>query len=554
MGKSKTRKIGLSLLLLVFVGLQASTQTCDHFIEKDILIIDGEDLNIQSGDVVCLEAGAREYLLIRNVDPNDTFSSPVTIQNYEGQLIIDTEHYYGISIQNCNNLIISGKGDPSYTYGIDIRRVENGSGIGVNNLSSKVEIEGCQIADTYFAGIIAKTDPYCTDGVIYPTRNDFTQYNIIIHDNYIHDTGGEGMYIGSSKFTGFTLECNGESQTVYPHVNIGVQIYDNIVESTGWDGIQISSVISDCNIYNNYILHDSEEGYTYQMSGILIGGGSQCDCYNNKIFDGKGDGIEIFGKGNMKIYNNLIVRAGETYYPGDLTYSKYGIYCDDVYTDANAYMYFYNNTIISPKSDGINFRNENISDVRAYNNLIVEPGAYSTIGEDAFIHIDDETITIDKQNNFFSTDVYAINFDSPANSDYDLQITSPVINQGKAISDFDFDIENRSRPIADKWDIGAYECNKDGVGIADPNAFIKEINFYPNPFNDVVNFLLDTDVKYDINVQISNILGVVVFQQHADEMNDSFHWKIPTNQWESGVYFYEVSYEQGSVTGLIIKK
>jgi len=49
------------------------------------------------------------------------------------------------------------------------------------------------------------------------------------------------------------------------------------------------------------------------MSGILIGGGAKCDCYNNKIFDGKGDGIDVFGLGYMKIFNNLIVRAGRTF-------------------------------------------------------------------------------------------------------------------------------------------------------------------------------------------------------------------------------------------------
>ena len=39
--------------------------------------------------------------------------------------------------------------------------------------------------------------------------------------------------------------------------------------------------------------------------------------FKPKIFDGKGDGIDVLGMGFMKIYNNLIVRAGKTFEPGN---------------------------------------------------------------------------------------------------------------------------------------------------------------------------------------------------------------------------------------------
>lgn len=46
------------------------------------------------------------------------------------------------------------------------------------------------------------------------------------------------------------------------------------------------------------------------MEGIIIGGGTKCKCYNNIIKDGKGSGINVFGLGDIYIFNNLIVNMG----------------------------------------------------------------------------------------------------------------------------------------------------------------------------------------------------------------------------------------------------
>lgn len=553
MGKSKARKITIFFWFLLLPTLLWAQVNCDFSIPSGQDIIDGQELGVQSGDVICLEAGAKPYLIIRNIDPNDTFEEPVLIINSGGQLIIDTDHHFGITIQNSNNIHLSGKGVEGITYGINIRRVENGSGIGVSNFSSSVEIEGAEISNVFFAGIIAKTDPYCLDGEIIGTRDEFTQFDIVIHDNYIHDTGGEGMYIGSSKFTGFTLECNGQTQTVLPHVNVGVQVYDNIVERTGWDAIQISSVISNCNIHDNFIHHDSEEGYPSQMSGILIGGGSVCDCYNNQIFDGKGDGIEALGSGNQKIYNNLIVRAGQSFMPSDPTQFKHGIYNDHIHTNSNAYLYFYNNTIVSPKSFGITFRNDHLSQIRAYNNIIVDPGYSDNEGNPIYLNISDDNIEVDKRNNLLAPNVYDVNFDSPANDDYDLRINSPAVNGGVTLTDINFDILNRTRPYAGKWDIGAFETQKPGAGIDDPEDILSDLKVYPNPFNARLKIHMELKRRTPVSLEIKNILGTVKKKLHLSGKGFRHAFEIDTENWPAGVYIYDLHFSNGRASGKVMK-
>ena len=88
------------------------------------------------------------------------------------------------------------------------------------------------------------------------------------------------MYIGSSFYSGETINCNGKDTVVMPSVLMGVRVYNNIVKYSGWDGIQVGSAVSDCRIFNNLVMFDSQAAVYGQMSGFLIGGRSKCDCYN----------------------------------------------------------------------------------------------------------------------------------------------------------------------------------------------------------------------------------------------------------------------------------
>lgn len=514
-------------------------------IDQETVVIDGDDYNIQSGDVICLEAGPKPYLLIRDIDKDDSFNQPVEIRNHEGQVVFDTDHYYGVSIWNCNNVVLNGKGDPDYNYGIKIARVSGGTGLSIEHLSSDVEVKGVEIANTLYAGLVSKTDPFCENGVIQATRSNYIQYNIRIHDNYIHHTGTEGMYIGSSKYlAGFDVDCGGETQHVLPHVNSGVKVYNNRVEFTGWDAIQVSSAVNDCDVYSNYIFHDSEEAAYSQMSGILIGGGSVCDCYNNKIIDGKGDGMDILGKGNQKIYNNLIVNAGQRL--NDPQASKHGIYSDHIYTENGAFLYFYNNTIIEPKTHGISHRNQEISTSRAYNNAIIKPG-------DKYIHKEFESMAMEKRNNYFSQNVYGAGFDSPAGNDFDLNLNSPLINAGTSVNGLIFDIENRQRPFAGGMDIGAYECHKPGVGIGE-QASKKRLKVFPSPFSNYVTVELELKHRSKAEIVIVNALGEKVFRELPGREKNLHSWNLMTAKWKSGVYFFNVKTGKRVYRGKILKQ
>lgn len=307
-----THRSILLIFALVVTICTYSQRNCTIEIPPNQYDISGG--NIQPGDVVCVLAGSKDYLRIKDVV--GTSANPVIIINKGGAVEINTDHFYGVKFDNCKHIIFRGDGESEVDYGFVISRVANGAGMSIDNMSTNIEVSHVEISYTAIAGIYAKTEPYQGDCDNLVTRENFTMYDLSIHDCYLHDIADEGFYVGSSKYTGQTVyQCN--DIVVLPHIIEGVDIFNNIVTHTGWDGIQVSSATKDCNIWGNNISDDSYAEELFQMSGILIGGGSKCDCFNNTIRDGKGDGIDVFGMGDMMIYNNLIVNAGRTYKPND---------------------------------------------------------------------------------------------------------------------------------------------------------------------------------------------------------------------------------------------
>src|SRR4029077_20513514 len=90
-------------------------------------------------------------------------------------------------------------------------------------------------------------------------------YNMLIHDNYIHDVSGEGMYLGQSHYGNAVANAydpinNPLATSGYPCAGgnespiIGAKIYNNIEKNVGYDGIQLSGCISGCSITQNTII------------------------------------------------------------------------------------------------------------------------------------------------------------------------------------------------------------------------------------------------------------------------------------------------------------
>jgi len=519
------RHISLFMILFTLPIIGYSQDgNCTVMFDEGTTHIDGRSnaSSVNPGDTICLLPGTRPFLWLSYL--HGSKNNPIVILNFGG-LVTVTGHYYGVKIDSCSHIKFSGKGESTFTYGIKITDV-NGAGMSVEGLSTDIEIEGIEVGNTELTGIFAKTDPSCQFN---STRDKYVLRNLSIHDCYFHHTGMEGMYIGNSFFTGYTLHCNGTDTLVYPHLLKGVRIYNNYVEHTSWDGIQVSSSDSGCYIFNNTVLYDSEGSVTNQMSGILNGGGSICDCFSNVIKDGKGDGIDIFGQGGQKFYNNLIVNAGQS----NLN-EKHGIYVGHVSTISGSSFQLFNNTIVTPKTSGVKFNNLPSRNNLISNNIIIQSNAN-------YVVITNPSISISIENNLFDQDINAAAFMNYTLGNFDLQPTSPAVNTGSDIPGFqlDTDILNRSRPFATYNDRGAFECHDSSLySIGDEkNIQVSLKSLYPNPGEDhlFIRFVLQKTEK--IVISIYNLQGDLKCQQQYDALNPGYHeLKIGTSSLSSGLY------------------
>jgi hypothetical protein len=404
--------------------------------------VDGAKLGLKPGAVICLRA-TNKYANIVFKNLIGSAYSPIVITNCGGTAILNaTGMPYTMKTEKSKHIRITG--GTGTTYGIKL--LGGHMGLTLEGLTTNVEVNNIEVYNVGFAGIMAKTDPTCDDATI---RGHFTMYDVNIHDNYVHDTGGEGLYVGNSFYEkGRTLSCG----VRLPHIISGLKIYNNKIIRAGWDGIQVGCALNGAYVYNNRIENFGYKNEPYQQNGIQFSEGTKGICYNNFIKSGPGIGINVVGYGDSFLHDNIIISAG-----------TFGIFCDERTQISLAGFRVLNNTIITPGQDGIRMYNDYVPAV-VYNNIVVNPGSYSKYtyprtGNDAYLYKLTKTIPLTAANNLFTRDINTVKFTAPLSADYHLQSTSPAVNKGKDIRAYNIptDYYKATRLKGIQFDIGASE-------------------------------------------------------------------------------------------------
>ena len=476
--KQLTYKIlfGLALTVILSIGdfifsssvVQANG--CDHLIGLDITKADGADnyTNVSPGDTVCIQAGIRDRLTLQNFE--GTVDRPIVFINVDGPVIIDTQRSLGLQIYNSRFFRLTGTGT-SEKYGIKIAQASS-IGVKIGAKSQEFEIDHIEVSHVDLVGIMAKTKSTCSDGsdnyydfdgdgIVAQDRDDivnqsnFIQLNSVFHDNYIHHIGTEGFYIGSSfHHTGQKHDCKNGTEIVFDATLQGVWAYNNRIEHTGWNGLQVGSAVKDCYIYDNVIRYDSEKKNTQQDGGIAINHGSACEISRNFIKDGFGPGITAQGDGLTSIINNVIINAGRASSKGEMTGN--GI------TAFKGEYYIWHNTIVSPKNIGIKFLSNTQFNHRIENNYVVSPGN----GNDAYIDVGNRN-TVSISNNLNVANINEAGFDAPSQDNYSLRANSPAVDLGISLNSWvTADYDHTIRPIGSGHDVGAFEFSGENTEIS----------------------------------------------------------------------------------------
>ncbi len=433
------------LLLLFFSGIAAGNNApecnCDHVVGPQRGPVNGETLGVLPGDVICID-GDQEYNSMVWTNIVGTESDPIIIKNCGGQVHINPSvSSYGWKFERSKHFKILGNGDPKFKYGIKVT-TRTGFYLTFEVFTTNFEVAHLEIAGAApngigdgngFAGIGVKTSPYqgC-DIFTDPTRTAWVMDEIKIHTNYIHDVGGEGLYVGHGFYNG-RKESACDERT-YSHAIKNLEIYDNIIENVGFDGMQIKNADENALIHGNIIRNYGTRNHGAHNEGLFIGDATEALVYSNWVENGSGHGIQINGFGESEYFNNVIINSGVD-----------GIYLNNnnpSFANKDGVFKIYNNTFINMGDEG--FEAYTPQKIELKNNIFVNNIGSDTRGSKPV-----------SETNIFTKDINDIGFVNHANLDFRLQNNSIARDAGSNVA-LQYDYSGFKRKD-NRIDVGAFE-------------------------------------------------------------------------------------------------
>ena len=374
----------------------------------------------QPGDTITLAAGSRGPLKISGC--TGASGKPIVVRNdvagSKPTVIQRTTGGAGGFLLHCDECVWtkidgSGKwaGAPSgKTYGIQVVMAGGGSPgafVKVSGKSRFLTISGIEVDGKWPSLSSNGIGIDINDHEVKAAANPgLWREGIVIENSYVHDVEGEGMYVGANWFT-----------EDIPLRNIAIR--DNIVEDTGWNGINLKSSIGGVNRISSNVVKragkkvDSSAG---QHSAIAVYEG-YATIDNNWVENAGEAGIRqyieflpaSYGSQLFEVYNNVVVKPGRAGpQPG------FGITSNSATGMAPTLPRVYNNTVVGAAADGIKVGSR-ASDGYVRNNIVVDSTAEAIAAP----------TTIAVANNLTGTSS-SVRFANAASMDYRLQATSPA--------------------------------------------------------------------------------------------------------------------------------
>jgi hypothetical protein len=250
-------------------------------------------------DRLYIPAGEYATVLLGGL-PERSADRPLVITNIDGQVKVGGQAAgYVFAIRGGKNWILTGRYDPDSmtgdkgfrghaegafahsqgTYGLlldDAFSKAGTSGLAIGERATDFELDTIEVARAEFAGITAKTD----------NTADATMRNVKVHDLYIHDTGSEGIYFGST-------------QAQPQHAFEKLAIYDNRFVRTGTEALQTGQLGADCEVHHNVLgpgaVRWRSAFQMYQDGNVQYGQRYGTSTFHHNIVIGTGDlFVELF--------------------------------------------------------------------------------------------------------------------------------------------------------------------------------------------------------------------------------------------------------------------
>lgn len=418
------------------------------------------------GSTICLGVGTHRSLSMRGVHGSE--DAPYTFVNCGGVARFalnagDPGGRVPLKFSDSHHLRIVGTGS-SDTNGLLVASggtTDGNHALELSGGSSDAEIAFVEVESSMYAGIVFRTDVTCAIH-----RDAFVQRNTFIHDTTIHDTLGEGFYLGGSHWnapgrlsrgeitcgtfgTG-TIDCSGTC--AFEHELHGVRIYRNRIDRTDADGLQISSAPSDLDtsdgrvdwdteIWGN-VLHDVAIGDSpYNSGGMSIQAGVTGRVHHNYVEHTLAyAGVFLGSPGHLYFYDNVIVALDGG---ADGTV---GLGIQDNTETINGPFFVVGNTIVSEGAEGVYMYHQHSTGNRFVSNMV--------IGAAMAIRLNSATVDWTATSNVL-TGTVADHFADMGEDGWHLLPTSSAVGAGEDLSGFGVTDDFHGTPRTAPHDVGA---------------------------------------------------------------------------------------------------
>ena len=356
---------------------------------------------------------------------------------------------------NIRNTVWDGRGYYNLEKGIKFKAYDTDlfweDAFMLLNGTSDVEIFEVEIYETDFTPIMAKTDPKSSNPWYW--KGNFSFNNFVWHHSYMHDTGGEGCYLGYftseqslTTYTGPTITItnltggsvtytNGQSYYIRAHEMNKLRLFRNLWERTGYDGVQVANATESEFCYNT-VDYGAIKNEANQRSGISL---QSMDglIYNNICTNFNGPGYQLGPyKLGFEFFNNVC----KTFKKVDAIQFLWSITSPDQNPSGGGdgslnevtIMNLYNNVLISGRYTANGRNTVQMLEVYFYDNLMVNNGTN-------FANMKTDTMAIweaQKKNNSIAVlDTFLANLSDYKiadvyNNDFRIASDSPLVNTG----------------------------------------------------------------------------------------------------------------------------
>lgn len=324
------------------------------------------------GDTIVLRASDNPWGYFGFGSTAGTADCPIIVMNEGGQIQMKD----GIAFENVQYVKVLGNlGGDEYGFRVEDNDADpNNVAIGIAKKSKNVEVSHVYVTNAEY-GCWIKNEAECDTTINYP---NWWLDSISVHDCYFRGMDSQGFYMGSTDPNNLdrsiTCDSSGFSVTKWytPTRLRNIKIYNNIIDSTGRPGIQLSAGMEGVNeIYGNTISNVGLQYDDAQGAGISLGGYTRALVYNNNVKKTLTWGIVALGaSGLSKIYNNTVDSSGRL---GDTTV----LWPSNIHVDTrtttpvdSTTVEIYDNILDNPGSSSYNITMSDLRGTMGHDNIV----------------------------------------------------------------------------------------------------------------------------------------------------------------------------------------